>query len=110
MPINAIPPTTPPKIAPVSEVRFRLGVGDGDGVDVDVGGIGDGVGRYVEEIRGSAMGVPISKTAGREPEGAGPIPGTVVVAVVVVALFLALVLVAAGVLDAVMKSPAVFSG
>jgi hypothetical protein len=47
MPIKAMPPTTLPTIAPVSEVRSRLGVGEGD----DVG--------YMERLGGYIEGVTI---------------------------------------------------
>jgi hypothetical protein len=47
MPIKAMPPTTPPTITPVSEVRSRLGVGEGD----DVG--------YMERLGGYIEGVTI---------------------------------------------------
>jgi hypothetical protein len=45
MPIKAMPPTTPPTITPVSEVRSRLGIGEGDDV-----GYMEGIGGYVEGV------------------------------------------------------------
>ena len=67
-------------------------------MDVDVDGIeGDNMGRYVEGIGGFAMGVTIS----RWPPVTGRIPVTLV---------LALVLVAAGVLDMPVCVPGPISG
>ena len=59
MAISAIPPTTPPTIAPVFELPLRDGDDVGEREDVDLGGDGDGV-------------VTAGKSVGNGEEPVGP--------------------------------------